>query len=399
MGGFYGFLPGIYVREAKGRTKRLSVSTDTVIDDEARLVSRRVLDGEIDKSEGLKVILELAEKSNVHDQEGAIVARRHRSDQARHDAAEAYRDIFVDRILNPERGWDFKKSADSSLCGALRQLARNSTWVSHSGGRPRNHLREVLTGDDTEVFTPAVADDPTAEDQSRSALESALGVSGHLRPFAAIRAICDRESIPEPIRPKNLRDRVWLTHRLDGRNDVAVRSLRAFHDLITGDVSRDLDVIDDRLLSIWDSLTASQAEALLDLDPRVVALVASYSWRDLVFPSKTDLRKMRSDLYDLGPRTNEWQATAREVLDAFLATDTDGVNPSDRKAPTAPTPAHRRDTGLLRRCLKATADHPKRPLGREASEVYEALCRTWSDVALRMMEDESPRARDKETHG
>lgn len=378
----------------------MSVAIDDAIDDEARAVSRRVLDGEIDQTEGLRAILELAERSNVHSQEGAIVARHHRSDQAKHDAAEAYRDIFVDRILNPERGWDFTKSADSSLCGALRQLARNSTWVSHSGGRPRAHLREVLTGDDTEVFAPAITDTPLAEDKSRSTIESALGIGGHLRPFAAIRAICDREGVPEPIRPKNLRDRMWLSHHLDGRNDVAVRSLHAFHDLITGDASRDLDVIDDRLLSIWDSLTVDEAEALLDLDARAVALVASYSWRDFIYPSKTDLRRMRADLYARGPKTNEWQATAREVLDAFLAVDTDGANPRDRRGQATPKPVRCRDTALLRRALRTAADHSGHPLGAETSEVYEALCQTWTDVALRMMEDEyESEIRDKETHG
>lgn len=373
------------VREEK---PAVSLAVDSAIDAEARAVSRRVLDGEIGQDEGLRAILELAERSNVHSQEGAIVARKHRSDQARHDAAEAYRDIFVDRILNPERGWDFRKSADSSLCGALRQLARNSTWVSHSGGRPRTHLREVLTGDDTEVFAPHSTDPATGDDESRSAIESALGVGGHLRPFAAIRAICDRESIPTPIRPKNLRDRTWLAGHLDGRNDIAVRSLQAFHDLITGDASPDLDVIDDRLLSIWDSMTVDEAEALLDLDERAVALVSSYAWRDFICPSKTDLRRMRSILYDAGPRTNEWQATAREVLDAFLAVDTDGTNPRDRRGHSEPKPPHKRNTGLLRKALETASDHPGRPLGAEASEVYETLCRTWSDVALRMMEDE-----------
>lgn len=367
----------------------MSNAIEQVIDEEARAVSRLVLDGQLGRDEGLAAILELAERSSVPQREGAVVGRRYgrRYDQVSRDAAEAYRDIIVDRILSPDKGWDFAKGVEGSLCGALRQLARKSLWVSANAGRPRASLREVLTGDETESFAPPAADQ-TADD-NHSLIDEAIEAPTHLRPFAAIFALLEQEGIPEPVRPRRLRDRMWIRARLDGHDHTTVRSARAFRDLVTGTSSPDLDLIDDRLLAIWDSMTVPQIEAVLDMDPAFIGLIASYSYRDLICPSKGDLRRMRALGYAAAPKKSaQWNARVRDLIDAFVATDTDSVNPQDRKARTEPVPTHRRSMKDLTSESQAAVRAPGSPLGGSLDEVYESLCRIWRQASLRMMEGE-----------
>lgn len=361
-------------------------TTEQLIDAEAREVSRNVVAGNIDRDSGIAAILELAERSRIHDKEGAAVGRRFgisRTQVAR-DASEAYRDIIVDKILNPEAGWDFDLGAKSSFCGALRQLARKSVWVGYSAGRPRSTRREILTDYDTDFST--LTESSVPEYETEDSFDEAIEHPKHVRPFAAIRALVDREAAPLPIRPTRLAERAWLKNALESSDDMAARSLTAFKSLVTGSDCRDLETIDERLLAIWDSMTVEQVEALEDLGAQAVSLIASYTYRDFVYPSKTVLRQMRSECYgDVPSRKAEWKALVRDLVDAFCESDTDGINPQDRKTGADPVPMSRRSDQRFFTIAREAIGHPGSPLGASPSEVYDSVCAAWEKASLRMM--------------
>lgn len=361
-------------------------TAEQLIDEEAKKVSRDVVSGEIDRNSGIAAILELAERSRIHDKEGAAIGRRFgvSRTQVSRDAAEAYRDIIVDKILNPGSGWDFKLGAKSSLCGALRQLTRKSIWVGHSAGRPRNSHREILTDYDAEFSN--FIDGEVTTSSGEDSFDEAIDHPRHVRPFAAIRALLNRESAPLPVRPMRLSERVWLGQSLDGDDEMAMRSLTAFKSLVTGSDCRDLATIDERLLSIWDSMSIEQVEGLQELGPQAVGLIASYSYRDFIYPSKSAMRQMRSECYrEVSTGKAEWKALVRDLVEAFCETDTDGTNPQDRKTGAEARPSCQRSDQRFLAVARKAIGHPEAPLGNTTTEVYEAICDAWEKASLRMM--------------
>lgn len=361
-------------------------TAEQLIDEEAKQVSRDVVSGEIDRASGIASILELAERSRIHDKEGAAIGRRFgvSRTQVSRDAAEAYRDIIVDKILNPDSGWDFDLGAKSSLCGALRQLTRKSIWVGHSAGRPRNAHREILTDYDAE-FSNLIEDD-AATPPAEHSFDAAIEHPRHVRPFAAIRALLSREAAPLPVRPLRLSERIWLSQALDGNDEMAMRSLTAFKSLVTGSDCRDLTTIDERFLAIWDSMTIEQVEAIEELGAQAVGLIASYSYRDFIYPSKSAMRQMRSECYrEVSTGKAEWKALVRDLVEAFCEADTDGTNPQDRKTGAEAKPLEGRSDQRFISTARKVIGHPQAPLGRTTTEVYEAVCAAWEKASLRMM--------------
>lgn len=381
------------------------------IDEQALEIARDIIAGKRDEAEGRWAIAILVMHADVP----RHVTRRFRemNPQVREDVMDKLQRLIQDKITQTEPAYlnlDSIVTKGYSLCGWARQLARaavgsavrdvtaifrNTTFVDPNvdvngeldfGLAGTGHALDYaqtpspLTADrtsdvvDHELLTAQIEDDYT--EAARKTL-----ATGRMK--LAAQALRDAFKLPAAIRPDDLIDREAVLDMLNADEDAARNAAASLHALIDGVQSPDQAAIDERLLALWDDYTLDQLHELVTKPARVAQTIAIAALTLDAKPNREIIRATLATIRRLVPNTQKWSTITRDLLDSYLASETEATNVFNRSSAPSEADLTKRmiDAMAYRERLELVAADADAHLGDTAAKVAETVATIIRSIA------------------